>query len=329
MNVLLIATYIGVLAGILGWAYRKFRLATISLQDECPWSLEKKTRQIDFRARDQYMATAARTSNKEELFRALVPRTVAAVRSYTAIQGEMKDFERIKHLLTDSIRERELSNLHLVVKELETIEHEGNRLNAGWAVEVYRQATQIIDQQAQANETYKQQRQHHLQYLRQSQMVFEQQQKHQQQAQGLDTQSPNKHVVMAGEEVVQGRGVAPGGGHMTPAKRANIIEQQQRAFLEAMGRQQEELAANSQLGSVPPAAPMPFPRDPLTGEEYIPIRNMVNTPHGPQPIGDIKFLPASQFASIQQAAAAHDSADDMETPPPLEPATGEAEITAN
>lgn len=115
---------------------------------------------------------------------------------------------------------------------------------------------------------------------------------------------------------------------MTPAKRANIIEQQQRAFLEAMQRQQEEMAANSQLGSTtPPAAPMPFPRDPLTGEEYIPIRNMVNTPHGPQPIGDIKFLPASQLASIQQAAAAHESADDMDTPPPLEPATGEA-VTA-
>jgi hypothetical protein len=116
------------------WAYRKVSQTYRALQDECPWSNEKKIREVDFRARDAYYALAATSTDNVELFRLLVQRALSACKQYSNIQEEMLHFEQIKHLLTPSICNREILNLSLIVNELQAIQIDGDKLSPGWGM---------------------------------------------------------------------------------------------------------------------------------------------------------------------------------------------------
>jgi hypothetical protein len=129
-----LAAYAAGLLCVFIWAYRKVSQTYRALQDECPWSLEKKTRELDFRARDAYHALAAQQGDKTELFHLLVQRAISAVKQYSGIKDEMLHFEQIKHLLTPSIVNRELYNLHLIVDELQNINLDGDKLTPGWGM---------------------------------------------------------------------------------------------------------------------------------------------------------------------------------------------------
>jgi hypothetical protein len=129
-----LAAYAAGLLCVFIWAYRKVSQTYRALQDECPWSLEKKTRELDFRARDAYYALAAKQGDKTELFHLLVQRAISAVKQYSGIKDEMLHFEQIKHLLTPSIVNRELCNLHLIVDELQNINLDGDKLTPGWGM---------------------------------------------------------------------------------------------------------------------------------------------------------------------------------------------------
>lgn len=116
------------------WAYRKVSQTYQALQDECPWCSEKKTRELDLRARDAYYALAAQSDDKVELFRLLVQRALSACKQYSVMQEEMLHFENIKHLLTPSVCNREMINLSLIVEELQAIQIDGDNLSPGWGV---------------------------------------------------------------------------------------------------------------------------------------------------------------------------------------------------
>ena len=292
----ILTAYVAFLAAVLWWSYRTYRDATLSLLDECPWSLEKEPREIDFRAREAYEALAARSATKEELFFALIQRAVSAIKSYNGIQKEMRDFERIKHLLTDSVRNRELSNLHLIVRELETIENEGNRLSPGWSVDVFRQAQQIVQRQDHEQELAKAARQRAIE--RRAPPPSHPSAQHQR-----PTWSPRNVAPVPPRDVIVPKSRAPAVQPLDRATRGAIIERQKRMFLEAMHRQQREYQANPSLPP-PTRPPMPFPRDPLTGEEYYPVYKTVETPEGPRHSNVIEFMPASHFLSMHAQAAA-------------------------
>lgn len=65
------------------------------------------------------------------------------------MQEEAKDFGRVEHLLSPTVKDQQVKIFKEVTGEMEEIEAEANRLQPGWGEQVFMEASELVKRQRQ------------------------------------------------------------------------------------------------------------------------------------------------------------------------------------
>jgi hypothetical protein len=166
--------------GISGWAYGRVQ-AIMAAVDETPWSMDKTKEELDWSLRNEYIQKAAEpNATLSKLKPKLLERCMHAIQLYVVCQvrtsvrsirllfclfehsclqrvahstvislpwyaqDEQKDFSKVEHLLSTSVKDQTIRKFMEVTGEMEAIEAEANRLKPGWGETIFQEASEGI-----------------------------------------------------------------------------------------------------------------------------------------------------------------------------------------
>lgn len=73
-------------------------------------------------------------------------------------QEEVKDFNRVEHLLSSTVKAQQIKIFRDVTGEMEAIEQEANRLEQGWGERIFQEGSEYIKRQREADARKQQQK---------------------------------------------------------------------------------------------------------------------------------------------------------------------------